>query len=44
MTNLALNIEYIFGILIFFNRGRILRFWAPLWYYEGVLTQRDDFQ
>ena len=44
-SNDKFSVEYwIFGIVIFFNRGPVLKFGAPSWYDEGVLTPRDNFQ
>ena len=44
MTNLLLNLEYIFGIVMFFNRGWVLKVGAPSKYYKGVQLKKEDFE
>ena len=40
-SNDKFSVEFwIFGIVIFFNRGRVLKFGAPSRYYKGALTQK----
>ena len=34
---------WIFVIVMFFNRGQVLKFGAPLRYYKGALTQKRSF-
>ena len=35
---------WIFVIVMFFNRGQILKFGAPSRYYKGALTKRDKIR